>query len=530
MTKMLFDRTLKCKNYVLLCGLRRRIRVDRSLNHIYNKNNKITKYVTMKVPFGGIDMIGRDREIKELHDLYNSGRAELVAIYGRRRIGKTYLVDETFKNQITFRHAGLSPVEVSKTGMLRAQLEHFYYSLKLYGMKENKKPKTWLEAFYMLEKLLQEQKGSERKLIFLDELPWLDSPRSGFMTAFEAFWNTWACHRDDIMVVVCGSANSWILDKLINNHGGLYNRVTYEIKLSPFTLKECEEYYRSKNIRLSRYDIAQSYMIFGGIPYYMGYFQSRKSLAQNIDILFFEKQAKLADEYNRLFASIFSEPERIKAIVKLLYTRSAGYTRSEITERLGVEDGSRLSSHLNALISSDFVIKYVPFGRKMREHYKLTDPFCLFYLHFIDDKKHKLSGGWSVNASSQQVISWRGIAYENLCFNHIDQIKTALGINGISSSQSAWSKRSDDEEGTQIDMLIERRDNVVNMCEIKFFSEPFTVNKQYYLKLMHRLELLRSELSPKISVLSTLISTYGLKHNEYSGIFDNSIQLDDLFL
>ncbi len=475
-------------------------------------------------------MIGRARETRELQKLYNSGRAELVAVYGRRRIGKTYLIDEVFKDRISFRHAGLSPVDISKKGRLKSQLEHFYYSLKLYGMQSNAKPKTWLEAFYMLEQLLQSKADGTRQLLFLDEMPWLDTPRSGFLTAFEAFWNTWGCHRDNLMVVVCGSANSWILNKLINNHGGLYNRVTYELKLSPFTLKECEEYYRDKGIRMSRYDIAQSYMILGGIPYYMGYFQSGKSLAQNVNALFFDKQAKLYDEYNRLFASIFSEPDRMKDIVGLLYTRNAGYTRSEIVKYLGIEDGSRLSDNLNALISSDFVIKYIPVGRKMREHYKLTDPFCLFYLHFIGDKKHALKGGWLNNLSSQQVISWRGLAYENLCFNHIAQIKTALGISGIASAQSAWSKRGDDEEGTQIDLLIMRNDNVVNMCEIKFYSEAFTVTRDYYKKLLHRQELLKAELSPKMTVHNTLISSFGLNYNEYSGIFDSSVMLDDLFI
>lgn len=197
------------------------------------------------------------------------------------------MVDEALKGRITFRHAGLSPVDTDKKGMLKQQLEHFYYSLQIQGMKQRKKPTSWLEAFFMLEQFLEQVDDGSRQVIFLDELPWLDTPRSGFMTAFEGFWNTWGCHRDNLMVVVCGSANSWILDNLINNHGGLYNRVTYEIKLSPFTLRESEEFYQNYNIRLSRYDIVQSYMILGGVPFYMGYFQSGKSLAQNIDNLFF---------------------------------------------------------------------------------------------------------------------------------------------------------------------------------------------------------------------------------------------------
>jgi hypothetical protein len=468
------------------------------------------------------DMIGRKSEIEELNKLYNSDKSQLVAIFGRRRIGKTYLVDETFKGRITFRHAGLSPTEENNTGMLKAQLEHFHYSMQLQGVECDKVPESWFEAFFMLEKHLQSVDDGKRQLIFLDELPWLDTPKSRFMTAFEGFWNTWGCHRDNLMVVVCGSANSWIMDKLINNHGGLYNRVTYEIKLLPFTLHECEEFYESNNIKMSRYDIAQSYMVFGGIPYYMGYIQGGKSLEQNIEDLFFARKPKLRDEYDRLFSSIFTKPETMKSVVKLLYNRNAGYTRSEITEKLGMSDGGTFSKIINALIASDFVIQYTPFGKGMKVHYKLADPFCLFYLHFVDGKKH-----W--NQASQQVVVWRGLAFENICFNHIDQIKKTLGISGVITEQSAWSKRSDDTDGTQIDLLISRRDNVMNMCEIKYYSDDFVVNKDYYRKLLHRQEILSAEIPKKTSIHNTLITTFGLNYNEYSGIFSNVITLDDLF-
>ena len=372
-------------------------------------------------------MIGRKKEIKELNDLYNSSKSQLVAIYGRRRIGKTYLVDETFKGRITFRHAGLSPADENKKGMLKAQLEHFYYSLLVQGMKKCKKPQNWIEAFFLLEVFLEEKDDGSRQVVFLDELPWLDTYRSGFMTAFEGFWNTWGCHRENLMVIVCGSANSWILDHLINNHGGLYNRVTYEIKLAPFTLHECEEFYAYNNVKLSRYDIVQSYMILGGIPYYMGYFQSGMSLAQNIDYLFFAKNGKLREEYHRLFAAIFSNPELMKQIVGLLFSKNAGYTRNEIAKKIGVSDGGNLTQSLNALIASDFVIKYTPFGKRNKEHYKLVDPFCMFYLHFVEQKKQIDENFWQHNVTSQQITTWRGFAFENVCFNHVQQIKKNLG-------------------------------------------------------------------------------------------------------
>ena len=475
-------------------------------------------------------MIGREREIKELNRLFNSDRAELVAIYGRRRVGKTYLVDETFSGRISFRHAGLSPCDESPKGLLRAQLTHFYNSLELYGMKPTEKPQNWLDAFFLLEKLLQNKDNGTRQLVFLDELPWLDTPRSGFIRAFEGFWNNWGCHRKNLMVIVCGSANSWILDSLINGHGGLYNRVTYEIKLSPFNLHECEEFYKSHQIQFSRYDIAQSYMIIGGIPYYLGYFTAGLSLAQNVDNLFFTKNAKLQNEFDRLFDSIFVNPDAVKNIVKLLYTKNAGYTRKELIEKLGISDGGRLSRNLNALIASDFIIKYIPFGlSKREEHYKVVDPFCLFYLRFVQSQNKFNDHFWQQNILSQSVVTWRGYAFENVCFNHIEQIKKALGISGVVSSNSAWSKRDDDKEGTQIDLLINRNDNVLTMCEIKYYGGDFTVNKDYYKTILQRQERLREEISPKISVHSTLITTFGLVQNEYSGAFSTVITLDDLF-
>lgn len=475
-------------------------------------------------------MIGRIKERKELNKLYDKNNAELVAIYGRRRVGKTYLIDETFTGRFTFRHAGIAPTKDKPTGQLKNQLEHFYSSLLMHGMQECAKPKSWLEAFFLLEKHLQKIDDGSRQLIFIDELPWLDTPRSGFIQAFEGFWNTWACHRKNLMVIVCGSANSWILDNLINAHGGLYNRVTREIKLSPFTLNECEEYYKENNVKLSRYDIVQSYMIFGGIPFYMSSMNGELSLAQNIDNIFFARNAQFRNEYDRLFTSIFDNPERIKAIVNLLGKRNAGFTRKEIVSYLKLSDGVTITKSLNALIASDFVVKYVPFGFSKREvHYKLVDPFCLFYQQFMTDKTSSNERFWQQNITSQALSTWRGYAFENVCFNHIEQLKKALGISGVITEASAWSKRGDDEKGTQIDLLIIRNDNVINMCEIKFYSGEAEVNKDYYITLLNREALLQKHVSPKVAIRNTLITTFGLKKNEYSGVFSNVILLDELF-
>lgn len=475
-------------------------------------------------------MIGRKKECEELLKIYNRVDASLVAVYGRIRIGKTYLINSVFEGKITFRHAGLSPQDDEDSRKLSKQLNHFYQSLKLYGLKKGDKPQNWFEAFYLLIELLKN--NNEKRVVFLDELPWLDTPKSDFIQAFEGFWNTWACAQKNLLVIVCGSAISWMQDKLINNYGGLYGRITHEIKLSPFTLKECAEYYKQKNISFSQYDIVQSYMVFGGIPYYLEYINSNDSLAQNIDNIFFKKNGILKNEYDRLFNSIFTNPDRTKSIVQLLYTNNMGFTKKEIAENLKIGDGGNLTKVLNSLVASDFIIKYVPFGTfKKVEYYKLVDPFCLFYLEFLFNNSISNEKFWQQNVTSNKLNIWRGLAFENVCFNHIEQIKKALDIAGVITTSSAWClKASEEHEGTQIDLLIIRNDNVVNMCELKFYSSDVVINKAYYLKLMERQTLLSENISKKMSILNTLITTFGIKDNEYKGIFNNVLTIDSLFI
>ena len=474
-------------------------------------------------------LIAREKEIEELNRLYDSDSAQLVAVYGRRRVGKTFLVSEVFKNRITFRHAGLFPAESVSGNGLSQQLRHFYNSLRLHGMKGMECPKSWLDAFFELEMFLQEKDDGSRQVVFIDELPWLDTKRSGFITAFEGFWNTWGCHRHNLMVIVCGSATSWVMDKLINNHGGLYNRVTYEIRLSPFTLSECEKMFDAINVKLSRFDIVRSYMIVGGVPYYLKYFERGFSLSQNVDRLFFMRDAKLAYEFDRLFDSAFANPDLMKRIVRTLSTRGSGYTRKELTQKADIaKSGGTLTDALNALIVSDFIVKYTPFGNGKREaRYRLTDPFCIFYLRFIEGKTSVNTHFWQEEQDSPAVVSWCGFAFENVCFQHIDQIKSALGITGISTRQSAYIKRG--EDGMQIDLLIDRKDNVINLCDIKFTGKEYLVTKDYYRTLLGRRENLAEEISKNKIIHNTLITTYGLVYNEYSGIFDNTVTFDHLF-
>ena len=482
-------------------------------------------------------LVGREKEIRLLNEMYNSDSAELIALYGRRRVGKTFLVNEVFRDRITFRHAGLSPIDneyaddSKRKSRMKDQLKHFARSLTMSGMKGVRTPSSWLDAFYMLEDYLQEKDdGKTRQLIFIDEIQWMDTPKSGFMTGFEAFWNGWACYRQNMMVIVCGSSTSWILDKFINNHGGLYDRVTWQIKLLPFSLRECEHFFQSTGVVFSRYDITQAYMMVGGIPYYLKCFEKNLSLPQNIDKIFFAKNAVLKDEYNRLFSSLFTNSEIMKSITYALSTKRRGLSRKELTDYVGITDGGDLSKQLKALINGDFITEYCSFGNEKETLYKLTDPFCNFYLEFMKKKKSAGKKNWINIEKSPQVRTWKGYAFENVCWNHIDQIKAALGISGVVTTETLWSKRgSEDTNGTQIDLIIVRNDNVVNMCEIKFYSDEFDVDKEYHLVLDRRKRILQEMIPRKAVVHSTLITTFGIKRSGYFGDFVSVISMDDLF-
>ena len=475
------------------------------------------------------DIIGRKKEIAELQRCYSSGRAEFVAVYGRRRVGKTFLINEVLRDEMTFHHTGLSPYG-QRRASLKEQLQNFFFSLVRYGMDGIEPPKSWLEAFFQLERFLEQNDNGSRQVVFIDELPWMDTARSGFLTALEAFWNGWGNARHNLLLVVCGSATSWMLDNLINNKGGLYGRLTAEIKLSPFTLRECEDFFVSRKIKMSRYNVVQAYMVLGGIPFYLNCFNPALSLSQNIDALFFARRAKLCDEFERLFHSVFDNAEDCIKVIRLLATRHAGFTRKEIAEKTGLCANGDLSKMMKALIGSDFVVKYTSFGMSGGvEHYKLVDPFCWFWMHFKEAKKIEQADYWTNHLKEGDVSSWRGIAFEEVCLQHISQIKSALGIAGVSTRESAYIVRGNgDKQGMQIDLLIDRADDVVNLCEMKYCRTPFTVTKDYAQTLASRLKGME-EGFPSHTFHLTYIGSAELAHNEYSDIFNSVVTLDELF-
>ena len=475
------------------------------------------------------EIIGRIQETKELQALYQAKKPVFAVVYGRRRVGKTFLVRELFDGKLAFYHTGLSPYELNGQKLKEKQLSNFYSSLVRYGSKQETVPADWLEAFNALIALLEEKGKQERQVVFIDELPWMDTPRSGFITALEHFWNGWGAGRENLMLIVCGSATSWISDKLLNNKGGLFDRTTDEIRLRPFTLGECEKYYKANDIVMSKYDQVQCYMATGGIPYYISMLQKGKSLAQNIDHLFFAPTAKLAFEFDRLYSSLFTNAEDCKKIVRQLAKKRQGFTRKEIQEATRLSDGGGLSATLKALEVSDFISSYVKHGYPRREtYYRLTDFYSKFYLSFIDGKKTTNPRYWQDNLLTLELTAWRGFTFESLCFYHLPQIKQALGISGVQTEVSPWKSRKE-KDGAQIDMVIDRADRVINICEMKFCEDDFSINASYDKTLRNKLSTFVEETKCKSTLHLTVVTTYGLKFNEYSGRVQSVVTMEELF-
>ncbi len=480
-----------------------------------------------------MSLIGRKEEQQTLLSLYHSDKSEFVAIYGRRRVGKTFLVAQTFKDAFAFQHTGRSPYEGSSKITMNDQIQAFYYSLIRYGLSEDVPvPKTWIEAFYRLENLLEKKAGTGKRVVFIDELPWMDTPKSKFISAFEGFYNGWASLRDDILLIVCGSSSSWILKNIVRSKGGLYDRFTCQIKLSPFTLRETEEFLSENNVHYDRYDIVRTYMAFGGIPYYLGYLKPGASVEQNIDNAFFKENSPLQGEFVRLFNTLFTGSDKYIKIVRALSKRNYGYTKGEISHITGISAGGGLSEYLENLVETDFVERYKPVLSNARiDYFRLKDSFCLFYLRFIDGKKDLDEHFWQNSSGTKGILSWQGIAFEQVCLTHLESLKKALGIHGITTVASKMIIPStSDRSGSQIDLVIDRADRNVNLCEMKFYSSDYSVDKEENIRLRNRVENFKTAFHVRGNVFLTLITTFGLKYGVHSSVFQKTLILDDLFL
>lgn len=473
-------------------------------------------------------LVGRENEIAELKALLNSNESELISIIGRRRVGKTFLVQRVYAQHLVFELTG------SQNASTRQQLQQFAITLHLHTQSPPPIPipKTWLDAFLALIQYLEKKVVSHKKVIFFDELPWLATHRSDFLNAFSFFWNTWAV-KNNIIVVICGSAASWMIQKVIHHKGGLYNRVTKRIHLQPFTLYETELFLKSRDINFNHYQITELYLAMGGIPHYLKEIKNGESTAQNIDRICFNKNGLLHAEFKQLYASLFEHGENHTAIVRTLATKHSGMTRNEIALNSKLSNGGGLTKALDELTYSGFISEYKSFNKSKKEIlYRLTDEYSLFYLKFIENLKQDGEGIWQTFEQTPQHRTWSGYAFESICLKHLAAIKKALGITGVfATTSSYYQKGKDGMDGCQIDMLIDRNDRVINVCEIKWATAEYIISKTYSADLRKKISLFKHYSETKKQVFLTFITTYGVLDNEHRrGLLDKEILLDDLFV
>lgn len=471
------------------------------------------------------DIIGRRRELEDLDWCMKSDSAQLVVVYGRRRVGKTYLINNYFNNEFAFHLTG------SFQQPKKVQLRNFSEEMSRRLERNVSTPKDWSDAFFLLREYISSLPKDEKQVVFFDEMPWMDGAKSGFLPAFEFFWNDFGAARSNLVFIVCGSASSWLSDNIAHNKGGLFNRVTSSILLEPFSLGEMEEYLEKKGFQWSRYIIAMCYMVMGGVPYYLSLLKNTLTLEENVDALFFHRSGKLRNEFFELYRTLFSNSEAHIRIVEALGGKRSGLTLGEIAQNAKIPLNGNLGHYIDNLKNSGFVRSFSSFGKKKKDmKYQLSDPFSLFYLFFVKGNDGGDEAFWRNSLDSPSVRTWKGLAFENVCLNHTREIKKALRIDNILTESSVWQVSADEDHGgAQIDMVLDRKDHIINLLEAKFSDEEYIIDAQMEKKLRNKVSIFRAVTGTRKALHLTMITTYGVLKNKYSGVAGEEIVLDDLF-
>ena len=470
-------------------------------------------------------LIGRTKEKQLLVDALHEEYSQFIAVYGRRRVGKTFLIREAYDYTFDFQFTGAAKLTARK------QLVRFRRALKEHGQKDTPELTNWGDAFSELKRLINGLKTG-KKVIFLDELPWMDAPRSGFLSELESFWNGWASARKDIVFVVCGSSTSWMVKKIIKNKGGLHNRLSHRISLKPFPLGLCEQLAQSRGLVFSRKHLLEAYMVFGGVPYYWSLLQKGASVTQEIDRLIFSPDGELNDEFEMLYASLFKKPEPYIRVIELLARKKMGMTRMELLAAGGFEDNGSFSDILKDLEWCGFIRSYSMMGyKKKSDLFQLIDHYTLFYYEYIDGQRQG-ANYWKSMLGTPKYNTWCGLAFERTCLWHIDQIKKQLGISGILTNEYAWRCSGDESKnrrGVQIDLLIDRSDGIIDICEMKYSKEPYVISADYGRELQRKRDVLAEVTGTESAVHTIMVTTDGVVHNEEWGEIQSEVNLDNLF-
>ena len=483
-------------------------------------------------------IIGREKEIAILESRLRSQFAEFIAVYGRRRVGKTYLIKQFFSKRdvILFEQTGLNK------GNLKAQLEIFAESLSraFYNGVRMTTPKNWMDALHQLN-LSIDMYRDKQVVIFFDELPWLAARKSGFLVALEHFWNVYWTYRKKLKLVVCGSAASWMLENLIYNKGGLHNRITARIRLQPFNLCETKKYLRYLGVNLNNQQILQIYMAMGGIPHYLKEISKGLSAAQNINEICFQKDGLLFDEFDMLFHSLYEEPETYVNIIRTIAKKPKGISRKELIKATKITEGGRLTAQLRSLEEAGFIGGLLPLNKGKRGvYYRVMDEYVLFYLTWIEPFKEVTKRAiisdahyWELAIKKPAWQTWTGQTFEAVCFKHANVIRKKLDIEHIAVICGDWQyqpEKYSKESGAQIDLVFDREDGCVMLCEIKYSDKPYTVTKEFVEQLKRKEAVYREKTKSKKQIFWVLIAANGVSENQYlKDTIHHVITLEDLF-
>jgi uncharacterized protein len=473
-------------------------------------------------------LIGRIKEKEVLNALLSEGEPVFLALYGRRRVGKTHLIRSFYSEQIAFDFSG------AREGSKQAQIRNFYKRLLFYATESSdiSIPESWSDAFHLLAAYLEKLSRDRKHVVFLDEMPWMDTPRSEFIPALEFFWNQHISRMPHIILIGCGSATSWIRKNLLYARGGLYNRVTHRMKLRPFNLHDTEQYLMARGVELPRYQILELYMAMGGIPYYLNSAVRGKSATQIIEDVCFDAEGFLVNEYEYLYYSLFKNADNHIALIEMLGARPQGVPRTDLKNESGLAEAT-LSRTLDELEECDFITRFYPINQKKKQAvYKLTDLYSLFYIKFIRPNKNEVASTWEQLRQQSAYISWSGYAFENICMQHVDQIKTSLGIRGVFTTHSSWRYKGDDDAAAaQIDMIIDRADQVMHLCEAKFTKENYQMTREEAARLRLRKSTFKYATGTKKAVFTLLLTTYPAMRNlHYKDMIEHEVTMEDLFV
>lgn len=480
-------------------------------------------------------IIGRDEEIRILDDLFKSNKSEFLAIYGRRRIGKTFLIRRFFEHKKTI----FFNVTGTKKGKLLKQIEHFTKRIGevFYQGAPLQAEKNWDKAFEMLTQAIRSAKN-KKIVLFLDEFPWMATKNSKLLETLDYYWNQYWSFDDRIKLIICGSAASWIIEKIVHNKGGLHNRITRNIQLEPFNLNETKQFLHSIEVDLNNKQILQLYMAIGGVPYYLSKVERGMSATQIIERLAFRKKSFMLEEFDLLFASLFNDPDLYKTMVEIISTKRYGIGQQTLLKKMGKSlEGKRGLEMLRALESSGFIVGVRPKKRK-GIYYRILDEYTLFYLRWIKPIKRTLleksltKGYWEKTEASPAWSSWAGYTFESVCQKHLPQISKALQLSPT-SIPGDWRyipAKNSNENGAQVDLLFDRDDDVITLCEIKYTDNPFVLDKKYAEILKNKEQVYIKQEKTNKQIFWCLISANGLEKTVYSEkMIHNVVTLDNLF-